>query len=174
MIVAGIDPGTGSSSPLGLVVFDAETREIFGAYDIWPAETPKERRAMPLYRKIRVITKAVTEVLTSNPQPSTVYIESFVMRGKGGETLQRAIGGIMGCITETQKLREVANTRVKMIVGGAGSADKEAVAKGVAAYFSPSDESSIIIQDLIDLKAWDLLDAFAIAIAGIVTYEQSY
>lgn len=170
-VVIGIDPGTGVSSPLGFAVFDIASRDILAIDEIYPGESYKQRRLMPLYKKIRSINNQIEPFVLMYPGLKAVYIESFVMRGKGGETLQRLVGGIMAIVPDGIPFREVANTRVKMIVGGKGSADKEQVAKGVLAFFSPNPESKKIIEKAIEVKAFDALDAFAIAIAGVSTHE---
>lgn len=157
----GIDPGTGRSSPTGLVVFDPETLSISMVENLWAGHDDNDRR-------IRWLMLQVQEALESYSQGEIdlVAIETFVMYGKGGQTLQQLIGAYIGQVPFDVKIIHPFNTTVKKIVGGKGDADKEEVANGVCKFFGSNAESKKQIKDLISAEEWDKLDAFAIGIAG--------
>ena len=96
--------------------------------------------------------------------------ESFVMRGKGGETLQRLIGAIYACSPDSFDIVEISNMRLKQYMGdtGSGKADKEAVARGVMNWFRAKEnckDAKFVEQLMLDEK-WDEVDSIALAIAG--------
>jgi Holliday junction resolvasome RuvABC endonuclease subunit len=157
MRIIGLDPGTGSSSPAGFVDFDSETGVIYDFLTI----SSKERNAND---RIRDIAAKISKRVTS--EHDLITVETFYLRGKGGQTLQRFIGAaIYG--TAPVPLQEVYNTTVKRLVGGAGNADKRDVAYGVLDWFTAkNDDSAEGIKRLIYEERFDELDAFAIGIAG--------
>lgn len=168
MRVAGIDPGTGSNSALGLVVFDTETREIAACTEIW-ADVSKQ----PTYDRIRSLARQAGELFNLPGNASSfTFIEYFVMRGKGGETLSRMVGALITKVPEGSSFIEVQNSTVKKLVGGHGAASKELVAEGVLEYFADNEESFTLISELIHGENWDALDAFAIAIAGVIRQNE--
>ena len=65
------------------------------------------------------------------------------------------------------KVTEVYNTTVKKNVGGHGRASKQEVAKGVLKFFKKKEHAHTIIQEFIKTESWNILDAFAIANAGL-------
>lgn len=158
-----IDPGTGVSSPAGFVEFNAEGR-IFTAKTI----TTKKKTAN---ERLKEITSQIQEQMTG--EADLICIENFYLRGLGGQTLQRMIGASIGVSPSKTPIQEVQNTTVKRIVGGTGKADKETVADGVYHWFAERDSESVgIIQRLICDEQWDILDAFAIGIAGYQLYTE--
>lgn len=164
MIVMGIDPGTGVSSPTGVVAFDAETRLILLSEIINGKKIEKERRA-------RWIASGLAELIdTLSADPITkiglVSIETFVMRGKGGQTLQNLIGALESRIPDDARIQRVFNTTVKRIVAGSGDAEKLEVALGVLAWFNDIAISANEVRSMIKFEKWDLTDALAIGIAG--------
>ena len=166
-LVIGIDPGTGVKSPLGVVAFDPATKEI-----VLVAEGTSKRK--PLRLRLQDVLVAYQDALAElAPKTSTVFIEQFVMQGKGGETLQRLIGATLFLTPEEIEIFEVNNKQVKLCVGGSGSAEKLQVAEGVARYFRSSPKSREQIKALILAERWDVLDAFAIAITGLKTKDMA-
>lgn len=162
MIVAGIDPGTGSSSPTGFVVFNSDTLTVIKALNISPSKKKDE-----VYKRIRDIKRDIAHEF-DNYNPELCCIEDFVMRGKGGETLQQLIGAFMSEVP--QELEFVQNTVVKKIISGRGDADKLEVAQGLLCAVKANKETRALVERWIDDQEWDLIDAFAIGISGYQQY----
>ena len=159
-LVIGIDPGTGVSSPMGFALIEPETKQILFTAEFWTKYKKLEHRIRDISEQFEaVLTGAVLE------EGDAIFIEYFVMRGKGGETLQRMIGSIMGRTPYDLQLDHVQNTSVKLIVGGAGTADKVDVARGLRDYFN-KEPARKFVQALINKEQWDQLDALAIGLAG--------
>jgi Holliday junction resolvasome RuvABC endonuclease subunit len=99
--------------------------------------------------------------------PYTVCIEQFVMRGKGGESLNRLIGSYMASISPSQgNVIHVQNTSVKKVIAGHGHADKASVSAGLETFFSSNKESVAIVKTLTQRGEFDILDALAIGATG--------
>ncbi len=163
MIIVGIDPGTGVSSPTGLVIFDADGKIIFTCTISSDAKETNYR-----LREITAQIQGTIEMF----EVDLICIETFVMRGKGGQTLQRMIGAAIAT-TDPVPLQEVYNTTVKRIVGGSGKADKSQVGRGVHQWFAGKSEASAKkIDKLYENAQWDILDAFAIGISGYQLYTE--
>lgn len=166
-IVIGVDPGTGSKSPLGLSIFNPDTREIYLAEKVNTDFKKLEHRIKDISDVVEA--KLLEAELEYEEAEVYVYIESFVMRGKSGETLQRMIGSLMGRVPYTFKLSHVQNTSVKLVLAEHGHADKKAVAEGVCYYFNSNKAARHLIRDMIEdsrQSNWDILDSLAIGIAG--------
>lgn len=170
-IVVCLDPGTGVKSPTGFAAFDSKTNEI-----LWAIQRGSAFK--PLRHRIRDISDAIEETMLDleiaieQDRDVLCCIESFVMKGKGGETLQRLIGSLMGRVPYRWEFIEVPNTTVKKVLGGHGHAEKAEVAKGVFAYFSTNKKSKDLIEQLIIRgDQWDVLDAFAIGIVGFKKHQ---
>ena len=164
VLVAGLDPGTGASSPTGLALFDPETREIIALQNVAPPDALKK-----FSHRVRYISEEVEEVLLSvNPYDVQLYTycESFVMRGKGGEMLARLTGALMSIVPWHSEFDTVANTTVKKLVAGHGRADKVEVAQAVLTYFASNAASAALVQGAMKRAEWDKLDALAIGICG--------
>lgn len=170
-IIIGVDPGTGVSSPTGFVGIDSYTREI-----LWQEKVGSKHKK--LEHRIREISELIDMHLISVDQgkePSTqvlVCIESFVMRGKGGESLQRLIGSILGRVPYGFTVVHVPNTRMKHVMGGSGRADKPEVGQGVLEWFEGENPSAVKqVKILLADREWDILDALGIAITGFELEE---
>jgi Holliday junction resolvasome RuvABC endonuclease subunit len=158
--VIGIDPG----STTGIAIFDTDTKDIELA-ELYEAIHDDYDD------KIRWLSDAVKECIDDTKNIELICIETFVMRGKGGQQLQKLIGGYISATPDGVPVRHVFNTTVKKLVGGKGNDDKEAVANGVLTYFSSNVESKRKILKIISKEQWDLTDAFAIGIAGWMQYQ---
>lgn len=165
MVIVGVDPGTGIKSPTGLVVFNSKTLRIQSSKTITSNFKKIEHRYKDICDKFELQMLELSELL-GKPTAVLVVFESFVMQGKAGETLQRLIGSLMGRVPYHFQVAHASNMRVKMIVGGTGKADKEAVANGVREFFKSNAASLQVVDKLIREKDWDVLDAFAIGITG--------
>jgi Holliday junction resolvasome RuvABC endonuclease subunit len=159
-LIVGVDPGTGSSSPTGFTVFNPETLELLYAANIWPKN--KEVR----YR-IKEISEIISNTFAEIEERYTdkkiiVGIEYFVMRGKGGETLQRLVGSIMGRLPYHWDFLEPQNSTVKLQVAGSGKAEKIEVARGLLEIFNDNPRSLQYIKDWMAAGEYDLLDSLAI------------
>jgi Holliday junction resolvasome RuvABC endonuclease subunit len=169
-LVIGLDPGTGSSSPTGFCLFDPTSLRIHYAANI---ETTKRE----LHHRIKEISDVLDTTLAFIAQDHPkrqllVCIESFVMRGKGGETLQRLIGSFMGRVPYNATLLHVQNTKVKLFIAKHGHASKEDVGIGVLAYFSKNKESKDQIEHFLRNKEADIIDSLAIAATGWEVYKK--
>lgn len=154
MTIMGIDPGTGLSSPAAMFVYDSNSFRIIH----YEKFTSKKKDATC---RIREIALNIADRI-SYFKPDLFCIENFVMRGKGGETLQRFIGSLIPFTKEEIPFLQIQNTTVKKVVGGSGKAEKLQVAEGVLEYFT----GSLTIKKLLEEEQWDILDAAAIAISG--------
>lgn len=161
-ILVGIDPGTGSRSGLGFAAVDGDTGRILALHTLWTSKDTKKAQA---WVRIRELASVLKEGLTMiEPNLEEIFIESFVMQGKSGETLARMVGAVIGTIPERTRFTEVANTRVKKLVGGKGDMDKLQVAQGLLKIYSADAD---LIQAHINSSDWDSLDALAIIAAGV-------
>ena len=161
----GVDPGTGKQSGAGFAVIDLERNSLIGAKSIWC----KTGAGSPTWRRIQDIALTLGQEL-SQVEASRLFIESFVMRGKGGETLARFVGAVMPVMPLSMDFKEVSNKRVKLLVSGRGDDGKQAVAEAVHDHFSHCEKSLELIEELIVAEDWDAIDAIAIGIAGVKEY----
>jgi Holliday junction resolvasome RuvABC endonuclease subunit len=164
-IVIGIDPGSGSSSACGLCAILPEAREIVAHRALWPV-----KYSQPAIRRVKDIAEQaalfIADVVRDYPNHVVVVgIESFVMRGKGGETLQRLIGAILTRVAYDYKIVEIQNTTMKKFVGGRGASPKSEVAEGVRKFFGPNPASWALATDLTERGEEDVIDALGIGIA---------
>jgi Holliday junction resolvasome RuvABC endonuclease subunit len=156
--ILGVDPGLGTKSPCGLALFTLEGT-IIDFTKVWTDKnTPQQKR-------LNDIALASWDLGKTS---KLVCIESTVMRGRGGESLQRLVGAITSRFPK-HDVKHVQNTTVKRIVGGTGQADKAQVASGVLQWFKDkgNKKSVTIVNNLIESEDWDILDALAIGIAGM-------
>lgn len=160
VLVIGIDPGTGVNSPMGLAIFDPEAKRLLWAEDFWTEHKKLEHRIKDISERLE--TRIIEQMALAPDATYYVFIESFVMRGKGGETLQRMIGSVMGRVPYHVELGHVQNSTIKLLIAGHGHASKELVAEGVEKYFR-TDAS---VPKLIAEKAWYKIDAIAIGLTG--------
>jgi Holliday junction resolvasome RuvABC endonuclease subunit len=161
-IVVGLDPGTGVSSPTGFAAFDPDSRDL-----LYHSNLVSKHK--PLSTRIKDIAEQVADGLaTIDPDVEVfVFTETFMMRGKSGQNLQRLIGALTAAVPyQYQPVGEVYNTTVKKVVAGHGAADKSQVAAGVYAWGSENAETKLQLDALIARGEWDVLDAFAIGLAG--------
>jgi Holliday junction resolvasome RuvABC endonuclease subunit len=165
MFVIAIDPGSGVSSPTGLTIIEYYSKEIFVAKNLYTKKRELAHRIKDISDNLEI---EVLEFLKMLPKEAIclVCIESFVMRGKGGETLQRLIGSFMGRIPYHIPIEHVQNTTVKLAMAGNGHAEKELVALGVLKFFESNQESKALIEKLTKAKEADILDSFAIGVTG--------
>ncbi len=166
MIIVGIDPGTGASSPTGFAAIDPIDKRIIWICDVRSQRTKLEHRIKDISLRVDTLLWSLDPSVWSK-----VYCESFVMRGKGGETLSRLTGALMSVVPDHMDFDFVQNTTVKKLVAGHGGGNKEDVAYGVKKFFGFDSEEAAQVQQLIDGKKWDQVDALAIAIAG---YKRDY
>lgn len=172
-LVVGIDPGTGMSSPTGLVIFNPDTKDIFYAKRVQP---PKDQ--MALQSRLKYIAREITTALEQLDEdvPTTAFIETFVMRGKGGETLSRLTGAILTAIPDHVLVRRVANLTVKKAITGSGKADKQQVLQGLIDWSTtPLNENTYEwLRRVLLSESWDLADALAIGIAGDMGHGKEF
>ena len=161
-VIVGIDPGTGMKSGLGFAAVDADTGRVLALHTLWTSADPKKTPAWKRIRELASVLKQGFDLIAPNLED--VFIESFVMQAKSGETLARLVGAVIGIIPLSTRFTEVANTRVKKYVSGKGNSDKLDVAKALFLVY-PYDVE--LIQKHIDKEDWDALDALAILTAGV-------
>lgn len=157
-IVIGIDPSTGSKSKCALVAFDPELGIILDVKE-FGSPSPDLRTRM---KQIIIQLAAEFKFWEANQRPYAVFIESTVMQGKGGESLQRMIGAIMAIAPANRSFDHVSNMQIKAYVGRTGKADKEQVAEGLKKFF-PNDPT---LPDIIRAHRWDITDALAVGVTG--------
>ena len=167
-IIVGIDPGTGSSSPTGLAIFDSSNNELLLACDIGSKHKALQHRI----KEISDVVEATLMELVPSKRPIIVCIEYFVMKGKGGESLQRLVGSIMGRLPMHFQLEFVQNSTIKKELAGHGQADKTSVAFGVLDYFAKNKETTEHIKGLLLAKNFDTLDALAIGVTGWIKCQK--
>jgi len=164
MIVAALDAGLGVSSNTGLVAFDTESKDILSDEELTTNFSDTDK-------KIAFFGNAFEEWLNIVGHVDLFCYETFVMQGKGGQSLQKLIGGYISRIPYETPVRAVQNTTVKKRISGKGTADKVEVSAGVLSWFYENEESRKKILQMIEEEAWDRLDALAI---GVVGYELEF
>jgi Holliday junction resolvasome RuvABC endonuclease subunit len=162
-----VDPGTGSSSACGIAVLRIRGPKVEVVYlaDLWTRAAHKNAML-----RIRDIADQVEGLMTSFYEccePNEVFavaIESFVMKAKSGETLQRFIGAVLSRVPSSKtEILEINNMQMKKFVTGTGKADKEAIMHKIVKRFPDSK----IVLDAALKKNEDALDALGIGLAAI-------
>lgn len=163
--VFGIDPGTGSKSACGVCLLDVEENTVVWSASIYPKG--KASPTMPAHHRIKHINENLQQLYLSAVDMCddtgtrvVVGIESFVMKGKSGETLAQFKGAVMSGLPFEADIREVQNTTVKKYAGNSGKADKLQIAEALKEKLPASKE---LLQELIDNGRWDEVDAIGIA-----------
>lgn len=157
-LVVGIDPSTGAKSALGFSVFDPNTQEILILKEmVYPSPDLRTRMKGLILQIVRELKKLDEAKLNY-----VVFIESTVMRGKGGESLQRLIGAIMTIVGTGVQVNDVSNMQIKSFIGGTGKADKQQVATGLIKFF-PKDE---LLLEMIRAHRYDALDSLGVGVTG--------
>lgn len=157
-LVVGIDPSTGAKSALGFSIYDPNKNEIITLKELtFPSSDFRKRLKGLIIQIVREFKR-----LDEYKYRYVVFIESTVMLGKGGESLQRMIGAIMAIIGSEIRVEHVSNMQIKSFVGGTGKADKEQVATGLLKFF-PNDE---FLMDMIRAHRYDALDSLAVGVTG--------
>ena len=167
MLVIGIDPGTGRSSPTGIAVYHSETRKIVYTARITTEFTLEHHVIKDLADKLGKHLKYATKL---REVQFLVGCETFVIKGKAGQILQRLIGAFLTRIPFNWTFISVFNTTMKRIVGGHGKAEKIQVAEELLKQFAKCPYSVNYIKDLIDMKRWDETDALGIALCAETLY----
>lgn len=164
MIVLGIDPATGASSPTGAAAFDSSDMSILFTREITTSQRDNE------HRKLAKLSLEVSGVYDEIADRSDVVVgcESFVMVGKTGQLLQRLIGSYISRIPLAWHFEQVSNTSMKRVVSGSGEGDKLDVALGCEFFFRNSPVAKSYIQALIKDQRWDRTDAVGIAVAAFI------
>lgn len=166
-VVFAIDPGTGVNSACGIAVLAELSGQLVIVHleDVWPRKAHKSTMS-----RIRDIVDQVEDLMSRIYEEYSdcemrVAIESFVMRGKGGETLQRFIGAVLTRVPGDPyvKIHEIQNTTMKKFVGGTGKADKELILKKVLIRF-PNNE---LLLTAAAGKKYDSIDAIGIGLAAL-------
>ena len=165
VLVIGIDPGF-KSSPTAIVILDPTEQAIVDAR-LFTKGILKETDEIIRYMSRSIGYYLKTKVDEYDSENVMISIEQFVMRGKGGESMNRLIGAIMSQIPESfEQVVHAQNSTVKKYLGGHGQASKEEVAKGVVKWFGNSWGNIDIVEEWIRREQWDLCDALAIGITG--------
>lgn len=158
--VVGIDISSGARSSLGFAVVDMANLKILHTTDFKPAPTPDLRKRI---KQIAAFLATEFKKLEALDEDYIIVIESTVMQGIGGQSLQRAIGAAMLVCPAARRLEFVYPMSVKKHVTGVGKgSDKRAIADGLKKWF-PNNE---LIFQLTASSRWDMLDAVAIALTG--------
>jgi Holliday junction resolvasome RuvABC endonuclease subunit len=161
--VVGIDISSGARSSLGFAVVDIEEMKILHTTDFKPAPTPDLRKRI---KQIAAFLATEFKKLEALEEDYIIVIESTVMQGVGGQSLQRAIGAAMLVCPAARRLEFVYPMSVKKHVTGVGKgSDKKAIADGLKKIFKDK-ESLETVWNLTASSRWDMLDAVAIALTG--------
>jgi Holliday junction resolvasome RuvABC endonuclease subunit len=160
-VIVACDPGL-ISSPTALVCFNPESKEILDYQNVRTSKKSNEHRMKEIAEKIDRYFERKSGLIT-------FAIEDFVMRGKGGATLQQLRGAVISRVPYDIKVVNVHNITMKSVVGEYGSANKLRVAEGVLYFFRFNQASATIIRTLIEEEEWDMLDAFGIGICAYIT-----
>lgn len=160
-LVVGIDPGSGKSSPTGLAVIEPDTKDILHISNV-------RADCDDFSHRIKGISQQVGDIVSFlDPDVLVeIYIESFVMRGKGGEMLARLTGSIMAAMPYERHVAFVHNTTMKKVVAGHGRAEKQEVGSALYVWAEGNAISQSIIENLLLCQEWDMLDAIGLAVAG--------
>jgi Holliday junction resolvasome RuvABC endonuclease subunit len=167
LLIVGVDPGSGISSPTGLAIFYPDTKDPIHVEEVGTEE--KE-----LAHRLRSISAHIGDLLLSldpDGYDVRVYIESFVMRGKSGETLARLVGALMASVPYEIRVGFVQNTTVKKNIAGHGHATKAEVAQGLLKWAKGSRRMEALVRACVRDGNWDAVDALAIGVAG---YERDF
>lgn len=168
-IVIGIDPSSGAKSAVGVSIINPKAREILDFTEIiCPKYMPVEKRLKLISKELRsfLYPKYITGKLL-------IAIEYTIMAGKGGESLNRAIGAMIVSTpvdSEDALYRNVQNTTVKKLIAGHGAAEKEQVAIGLKNFFNSSEQSLSILNDLTRLQKFDIIDSIGIGVTGYLQH----
>ncbi len=165
-LIISLDPSSGSASALGICIIDSKLKKIIDIDEILP-----KGKYTSVEVRIRLIGLAIKSILAKYYHYESVLVatEYTVMKGRGGESLNRAIGAMIASLPlekDGWQWKNIQNTTVKLLVAGTGSADKSQVAIGTENFFNHDQDSLEIIRNLIKLEKWDILDAIAIGITG--------
>jgi Holliday junction resolvasome RuvABC endonuclease subunit len=163
MKVFGVDPGAGVKSPTAVTAFEPIKDYLIGGSLITPGDFEKETD-----RKMKFMADSFAREINQMEisKGDLICFESFVMRGKGGETLQRLIGAFLSKVPYNVEIMHVQNTAVKKHVGGSGKASKLEVAEGLLEFFKADKYMKQTLTKHIDQRNWDFLDALAIGVTG--------
>lgn len=159
MIVVGIDPSSGARSSVGFSVIETSTMEILVAKEFKIPNSPDLKTRL---KQIAAHLIKEFKALEALEKDYIICIEQTVMMGKGGESLNRAIGAMMVTMPLARKLYHVSNMRMKLFISGSGKGDKKAIAEGLKKWFSNSE----ILFQLTSSSRWDTIDSIGIAITG--------
>jgi Holliday junction resolvasome RuvABC endonuclease subunit len=166
MIIIGIDASSGSRSAIGFAVVDTALNKIVSAKDY---QVPKNKDLRPRLKHIAAFLVGEFKQLEAQYGSNTEYmivIETTVMAGIGGQSLQRAIGAMLIATPSHRRVEFVYPMSVKKFITGEGKGgDKRAIADGLKRIFTDK-ESLDLIFNLTASSRWDMLDAVAIALTG--------
>lgn len=172
MLVVGIDPGTGVSSPLGIALFDSETREIIEYAEFRTTTRIHHRVISTVSAQVGGFIERANVRAAGAGRPLLVACEDFVLRGKGGVTLQRLIGAIFTHVPKSAEFELVQNTRVKAYAGGNGDAGKRELALAIRPYFERDASALRHINEWIKTEHWDITDALAIGVSALIQHQE--
>lgn len=161
-----IDAGSGfinakgerKNSATGVCVYDPIADKILEAFEV------RTMIIAPTWDRIRDLGKTIRRHLQRIEDiygPLEVRIEVFVMKGVSAEVLYRLTGAYIAAIPAKSTFVEIHNITLKKDLTGDGKADKRAIAAALLKRFPAQVD---IIQNLIDNKNEDALDAVAIAV----------
>lgn len=168
MKIVALDQSTGSRSDFGFCVVEMDTMDILVAKAIKIKKDPDLRKRIKL---IAAHIAAEFKLLEQQGVDYAIFIEQYVMMGKGGESLQRLNGALMVVAPSNREMHFINNLQVKKFVTGSGKAEKRDIAMGLLEIFKSNKNSVDLINNLMVGSNWDALDAIAIGVTG---YEKIY
>lgn len=166
----GIDPSSLSRSSLALSLIDMETKSI-----VYVNTLPNMASNTDLRLRLKCITKWLIGEFKKIEERDIDYAigyEVTVMLGKGGESLNRAIGAILVALPSHRKYYEIFNTQMKVVAGGSGKADKKEIGNYLKdVIFKENKESRELLFNLIASSRFDSIDSIGI---GVTAYEKFF
>jgi len=162
-IIVSCDQSTGASSAFGIAVYDPNTQTILQTYQRWPTDK------QPVWKRIKQITDQLKHILEETYKqygPLEIRCENFVMRARSGQILAWSVGAIIAIMPPYSEFCEVHNIKNKVAMTGNNGASKLDMGTSLLARFKAlgNQKNIDLIQNLIDNKEWDAIDACCIAV----------
>lgn len=164
LLIVGVDPSSGSSSPVGLSIFDPQTMDILEAVNLHTKHKKLEHRIKDLADQLETVFKVIEK--DAPEYKVIVAIETFVMAGKSGQILQNAIGAFLSRVPYHFQVELIQNTTMKKVIGGTGSAEKKTIGRGLEAFFEDNIDSFKLIKQLTDRGEVDIIDSIGLGVTA--------
>ena len=165
----GIDLGFGVKSATAVSIIDQEC-VLLHSFQVTPGLLKDE------VEKLQYISRNVAHALKKyfgddhKKHQITVTLETCVMQGKSGATMQRLLGAIVAALPQYMEIKYCHNMTLKKKITGSGLADKkqmgEAAIKLAASYKARSTVE--VLEKWLDRNDHDLMDSYCLAVSEII------